>query len=520
MDKYIVEFSPEKKKAQITGSDTILDAAMSCGIYIQASCRGLGKCGKCRVAVTEGIVRTKEPVDEEGLYLACRTYPLSDLKVTVPESSKLPRHQIPDKVDEIKSEPLLGKTASMAVDLGTTSVAAYLVDPLSNKPVGTAIATNRQIIYGEDIISRIEYAKRNGTQKLKTEIAETINDLAADLARYREDVEIKNLYAAGNTTMTYLFLDKDPRIIRKNLDLDIFRTSYKVEAKALGLTIQGKVTTMPGISGYVGGDIVGDILSSGMNKASDVSMLIDVGTNGEIAIGNKDWLAACSTSAGPAFEGGSIGCGMRAAAGAIEKVMISDDGSADYATIGNEKPIGICGSGLIDLVAGLFLAGMVDHEGRFASGMKEYVVVPKEDSGTGKDITITESDIENIILTKAALYAGAVTLTKIGVPFNELRKIYIAGGFGYHLSYENTVAIGLLPDLPSDRYEYIGNGSLKGALLALTNEEKRKEAEKIAAKGTYVDLSSDKAFSLEYMDALFLPHKDTTRFPTVEKKIR
>lgn len=517
MDEYIIEFVPEGKKATIRGSDTILDAALSCGVYLRSPCMGLGRCGKCKVAVVEGIVRTKEPVNDEGLYVACRTNPLSDLKVMVPEASRLPRHQIPDNACEIMNQPLLGKEAAMAVDVGTTTVAAYLVDSLSNKPVGMATALNRQIMYGEDIISRIEYAKKNGTGKLKAEIVETINNLAADLSRYRDDLEIKGLYAAGNTTMTYLFLDKDPGIIRKNLDLEEFRTQYRVEAKALGLTIQGKVSTMPGISGYVGGDIVGDILFSGMNRSSEVSMLIDIGTNGEIVIGNKDWLAACSTSAGPAFEGGSIGCGIRASAGAIEKIMIEDDGSADYATIGNEKPTGICGSGLIDLVAGLFLSGILDHAGRFTSSSKEYVVVPKEESATEKDITITESDIENIILTKAALYAGAVTLTKIGVPFSELRKIYVAGNFGYHLEYENAVAIGLLPDLPKERYEYIGNGSLKGALLAMTNEEKRKEAEKIASKATYVDLSSDKGFGLEYMDALFLPHKDTTRFPSVDK---
>ncbi len=518
MDRYTVEFAPEGKKADISGSETILDAALSCGVYIRAPCRGLGKCGKCKVAVTKGIVRTKEPIDADGLYVACRTSPLSDLIVVVAEDSRLQKHQIPDKAGEIKNTPLMGKFASIAVDIGTTTVAAYLVDPVPNKPVGIATAINRQIIYGEDIISRIEYAKKNGTGKLKTGIVETINDLAAELSRHRDDLEIKGLYAAGNTTMTYLFLDKDPGIIRKNLDLEEFRNPYTVEAKALGLTIQGKATTMPGISGYVGGDIVGDILYSGMNKASEISMLIDIGTNGEIVIGNKDWLAACSTSAGPAFEGGNIGCGIRASLGAIEKVEIKDDCSIDYATIGNEKPTGICGSGLIDLVAGLFRSGIVDHAGRFSPDLNEFVVVPKEESATEKDIKITESDIENIILTKAALYAGAVTLTKIGVPFHELRKIHIAGNFGYHLDYENAVTIGLLPDLPEDRYEYIGNGSLKGAFLALTNEEKRKEAGRIASKATYVDLSSDAGFSREYMDALFLPHKDATRFPTADKK--
>jgi len=518
MDKYVIEFSPVGKKTVASGSDTILDAAMACGVYINASCRGLGKCARCKVTVISGIVRTKEAIDENSLYVACRTYPLSDLKILIPDAQVLPEHQSVDRVEEVKNKPLLGKDASIVVDIGTTSVAAYLVDTLSNKPVGLASAINRQILYGEDVVSRIEYAKKNGTAKLKTEIIETINDLIADLSRYRDPFSIKGLYAAGNTTMTYLFLDKDTDAIRKNLDLDEFRASYRADARALGLTIDGWVQTMPGISGYVGGDIVGDILTSGMNKGTEVSMLIDIGTNGEIVIGNKDWLATCSTSAGPAFEGGSVGCGIRAGIGAIERVGIKDD-VAHYSTVGNEKPIGICGSGLIDLVAALFLDGIIDHEGRFKKELKEYVVVPKEDSGSHKDIRITESDIENIILSKAALYAGAVTLTKIGIPFHELDKVYIAGDFGYHINCENAVIIGLLPDLPKEKYQFIGNGSLKGALMALTSEENRKEAEKIASKATYVDLSSNRSFSVEYMEALFLPHKDLRRFPSVDKKL-
>jgi len=280
----------------------------------------------------------------------------------------------------------------------------------------------------------------------------------------------------------------------------------------------GKVQTMPGISGYVGGDIVGDILTSGMNNSAGISMLIDIGTNGEIVLGNKDWLVTCSTSAGPAFEGGSVSCGIRAGIGAIERIEIKD-GVLHYATIGNEKPIGICGSGLIDLVAQLFIHGLLNHEGRFTGESREYTVVPKEESGTGGDIVLTESDVENIILSKAALYAGAASLTKIGIPFHELENIYIAGDFGYHLNMENAIAIGLLPDIPEKGYRFIGNGSLKGALLALTDEEKRKEADRIAAKATYIDLSTDKGFGKEYMDALFLPHKDQTRFPNVEKKM-
>lgn len=515
MEKYVIEFSPSGRKALASGSDTIMDAAMSCGVYINASCRGLGRCGKCKVTVIKGIVRTKEPVDENGLYVACRTYPLSDLKVFAPDTSTLPEHQSVDRVEEVRNKPLLRKDASLAVDIGTTTVAAYLVDTLSHRPVGMASAINRQVIYGEDIISRIEYAKKHGNAKLKAEIVETINDLATDLSRYRDDYNIRGVYAAGNTTMTYLFLDKDPRVIRKNLDLDEYRTPYRADARALGLAVDGMVQTMPGISGYVGGDIVGDILTSGMNGSVDVSMLIDIGTNGEIVLGNKDWLTVCSTSAGPAFEGGSVSCGIKAGIGAIEKVCIKE-GIAHYSTIGNEKPIGICGSGLIDLVAQLFLQGLLDHEGRFKGEKKEYTLVPKEDSGTGKDIAITENDIESILLSKAALYAGAVSLTKVGIPFHELERIYIAGDFGYHLDIENAITIGLLPDIPEERYQFIGNGSLKGALLALTSEEKKKEAEAIAAKATYVDLSGNKTFSAEYMDALYLPHKDMTRFPSVD----
>jgi uncharacterized 2Fe-2S/4Fe-4S cluster protein (DUF4445 family) len=294
-----------------------------------------------------------------------------------------------------------------------------------------------------------------------------------------------------------------------------------------------------------------------MNKKEELALLIDVGTNGEAVIGNKDWLASCSCSAGPAFEGGEVQHGMRAAVGAIEKITLTimPKGSemeikVFYRTIGDTKPKGLCGSGLIDLLAEMFINGIIDKGGnindlpstRIRDGVegKEFVVAwahetslgrdmiaQRRDDGEivmkeseGKDIIITEADIKNIIRTKAAVYAScSVLLKSMNYSFNDLDKIYIAGGFGNYIDLKKAILLGLFPDVPHEKYEFIGNGSLGGARLALLSKEMRDEAERVYRMMTYIELSVNNMFYNEFTSALFLPHTDMGLFPTVAKHL-
>ncbi len=281
---------------------------------------------------------------------------------------------------------------------------------------------------------------------------------------------------------------------------------------------------------YVGGDITAGILCTDLaTDTEDINLFIDIGTNGEIVLGNNSFLMACACSAGPAFEGGGIECGMRASTGAIEKVQVDPlTGVARYSTVGNVPPRGICGSGMIDLVAHLFLTGWIDPAGKFdrhrpcaaiqVEGRRAtYTIASAAESGTGQPILVTEIDIENILRTKASIYAAcALMLNQVGLRFEDLRHIYIAGGFGRFLDLENATVIGLVPDLPRDRFRYIGNSSLMGSYMVVVSQDYRQRQLDLARRMTYLELNSDPAYMEQYTGALFLPHTDPTRFPSVK----
>ncbi|ODS40263.1 MAG: hypothetical protein A7315_09145 [Candidatus Altiarchaeales archaeon WOR_SM1_79] len=544
---YKIKFLPEDKDCEIKGDDSILETAVKNGIHINASCQGKGICGKCKIILKEGAVEQRERALEfltkeelnKGYYIACLTYPKDDIEILIPPESRLSEHQMVEDIKFEKKEKVKN-FAGIAIDIGTTTVAAYLVDLQTGNIVDTASSFNKQMSYGEDVLSRIEYSKKeSGLEKLNTVVIETINKLIEKLI-IRENFEneaninrISKIAVSGNTTMTYLLTKRDPHVIQKNIQIDDFKRSYYLKAKKLGIR-SSRTTDLyitPGIGSYVGGDIIADIIACDMHNSDEVCLMIDVGTNGEIALGNREWLLVASTSAGPAFEGPSTKYGMRATAGAIDNVTIEGD-DVRYGVINNDKPRGICGSGLIHLISELFLNEIIDYKGKFiiknkriktgGNGIPEFVVVFGDETDIGGDIVITEKDIENVIMTKAAIYAGAATLTKVGVSLDEVRKVYIAGGFGYHMDIEKSIVLGLLPDLDVDKFEFIGNGSAKGSCLILTNNEKRKEAEEIAKKATYFDLSTDALgeFTEEYMSAMFIPHQDLDRFPSVEMKTR
>ncbi len=423
----------------------------------------------------------------------------------------------------------------LAVDIGTTTAEVSLVDLNSGEVLASAAEYNAQVARGEDVITRvIASAKDDGLRDLQRLVIETISDLAhavCSQANVSTD-DVITYIAAGNTVMTHLFLGVSPEHIRMSPYIPAAARFPWVSARELGLPGHpgARVATIPCPASWLGGDIVAGVVASGLPWSEKLTLFVDIGTNGEIVLGNKDWLVACSCSAGPAFEGGGILNGMRAASGAIEQVRIDPTTLEPVIlSIDNAKPLGICGSGLIDAVSELFMCGAIDRNGKLDADLDspwiregdyglEYVLVGSEESGTGDAIVLTETDIENLIRAKAAIYAGISVLAEsLDLSLDRVDEVIIAGGFGHYLDLERVMTIGMIPELPLERFSFIGNGSLLGACHAIRSREMLKRASKVAETVTYLELSVNAAFMESYISASFLPHTDTTLFPRSEQ---
>jgi uncharacterized 2Fe-2S/4Fe-4S cluster protein (DUF4445 family) len=423
----------------------------------------------------------------------------------------------------------------IALDLGTTTVVAHLVDITSSKTVATKAKYNSQITFGDDVISRIMYAATpERRQELSDVVVNDINDLIAALAmeaKIRLN-DVTMMVVSGNTTMIHLLFGLEAGNIRKEPYVPCACCPPTIRAAEVGIKInpRGLLTAMPSVASYVGGDVVSDVLVSGMMDSTDLSLLIDLGTNGELVLGNSDWLVCCSASAGPSFEGGGITCGMRATNGALERVELGEGGVVvDCSVVGGGKPLGICGSGLIDAVGELLRVGCIDRRGRYRSevcgsrlregekGDKEFVFFPGEETALGRDIVLTEADINNLIHSKGSIYmATECLLDHVNLKMTDIQHIYIAGGFGNYLKIDEGIRIGLLPDVEHSRFKYIGNGSVQGAKLVLLSQEAlRTVQEKIANAMTYMELSTNHRYMNEYSSCLFLPHTNIEKFPSV-----
>ncbi|MCE5295774.1 MAG: ASKHA domain-containing protein [Euryarchaeota archaeon] len=454
-----------------------------------------------------------------------------------------------------------GRNFGIALDIGTTTVVLALVDLRTGKVVAQASDYNKQIMCGEDVLARIAFAEDGGLERLRQLILESIDYLISQVVILSEVCrpdgrkvcreEVTAMAIAGNTTMVHLLMGLHPKQIRYDPYVSVTNVPPVYKAKELDIKIhpEAPIYFVPGRASYVGGDIVADVLSSGMHLSDKVSLLIDVGTNGEVVLGNRDWMVSCSCSAGPAFEGGEVASGMRAMTGAIEKISIDRDLNVTYRTIRDDRPRGICGSGLIDAVSEMFARGIIDKKGKIqiANGDrvrdtgdgKEFVIAfsketkeasvslaMKAKSGIwgaktvqGKEITITDGDILNIIRTKAALYAACdVLLESMEMRFDDVEKVYIAGGFGNYIDIEKAINIGLLPDIPRDRFTFLGNAALGGAFMTLLSSEKRAEALAVYEKMTYLELTTSNAFFDRFTSSLFLPHTDIERFPSVKSR--
>jgi uncharacterized 2Fe-2S/4Fe-4S cluster protein (DUF4445 family) len=435
------------------------------------------------------------------------------------------------RVLDLSSEVI--QPLGIAIDIGTTTVTVYIVDLISGEVLANAAEYNGQINFGEDVISRIVYAgKGNGLQQLSDAVRETIHELL-DRVLKRTALDLDRVYkvvVAGNTTMTHLFLGLPPASIRLTPYVPTANYPPSYRAHELGLKVNplAVVDVLPGVASYVGADITAGVLSSKLLEGDELTLFIDIGTNGETVLGTSDWMVSCACSAGPAFEGAGVLHGMRATKGAIEEVWVSStDFEPTYRVIGGGKPRGLCGSGLISLLAELFVTGVIDRSGTVKLDLEtprvrqgghgpEYVVAWGEETESGKDIVITKVDVENLMRTKAAIYAGFTVLaSKVGVDLDDIQRVLIGGAFGQYINVEKAIQIGLLPDLPWERFQFLGNTAVLGAYMGLLSSQAREQIGEIAGAMTYVELSADNTFFDAFTASLFLPHTEISRFPSV-----
>jgi len=446
---------------------------------------------------------------------------------------------LPRRCEVVRVLPAAGSPPplGLAVDVGTTTVVVHLVDLEAGRVLARTGTLNRQSRFGDDVITRIIHSAEvpGGGVQLREAVRETVNGLVEEaLAKsgYEAD-DVLCAVVAGNTTMQHLFLGLPADQIRLEPYVPVACRYPLVRGSQLGLKIHGDapVLMIPAVSSYIGGDIVAGLLASGMADRPELSLFVDIGTNGEMVFGNQEWLMACACSAGPCFEGGGISSGSRAVPGAIQDLRIDP---ASYApaisTIGGGPAAGICGSGLIGALSQLRLAGVIDRAGTFMPELNtdrvrqtddgpEFVLVPAPDTSHGRDIAISEVDVKNLLRAKGAIFAGARSLlAAFDTDFGLLDRIDVAGGFGSSLSIRDAVEIGMLPDVGEERYRFLGNTSVKGARLALLSRAALERAGELAGSITVLELSLGSKYMEEFVSALFLPHTDLSLFPSVTRQ--
>ncbi len=425
------------------------------------------------------------------------------------------------EIIEVEPGEGIKSNLGVAIDLGTTTVVGLLVDLNTGAIVGKASEINRQITYGEELLTRISFARdEDGLRKMQGIVIETINEVIWRLTTeaHVQSGGITDVTLGGNTVMNHLFAGMDPKYLEE-VNVAVSREPIVLRATELGLQVhpESYVYCLPNVSRFLGGDAIGDIIATDMFRSDEMGLMVDLGTNGEIVFGNRSWLFSSSCASGPAFEGEGVRHGMRAARGGIDHVEIDHATfKANFSVIGGGKAKGICGSGLIDVVAELFRVGLMDFVGTFVPGVShlvregkwglEYLLVPSEETEIGKDIVLTQADLDYVIDSKAAA-CGAVTvlMKKLKLGIGDIKHVYLAGAFGTYSDIANVTRLGLLPEFPNAQFHPIGNGSLAGAYLALVSMDKRREAREVAAKAVYVDLLMDTDFMDEYSKALYIP---------------
>jgi uncharacterized 2Fe-2S/4Fe-4S cluster protein (DUF4445 family) len=487
--------------------------------------------------------RIDAPILRTGLHILQKLSGLlasCDYKIT----TTIGRRGETTEVTEVESGDQTERCFAVAVDIGTTTVVAHIVDLTKASTIDTEAMYNSQINFGEDYIRRIIYGEENNAfDELQRRIVNDVNNLIGILAA-RQKIDLQDITAvvcAGNTAMVHFLLNLDATRIRREPYIASANFVPPVRAAKVGIQIseRGLLYCLPSVAAYVGGDIVAGVLTTRIYTRKGISLFADIGTNGEVVLGNRDWLVCASSSAGPAFEGSGIKHGMRAGAGAIEKLSILENGSIEFKTIGGSQPIGICGSGLLDTLAELFRAGIIDRTGRFNAnvarpswpclhGLEARATLSEGEDGLQfqlveggngqQEIVVTQPDIDNLVRSKAGVFAAIrVLMESTQTKTEDLEGVYLAGGFGNFLNVRHAVTIGMLPDVPLEKIHFVGNTSIAGAKTVLLSREALKAAEKIAQSMTYFDLMSHLGYMDEFIRACFLPHTDLSLFPSVQK---
>jgi uncharacterized 2Fe-2S/4Fe-4S cluster protein (DUF4445 family) len=514
---------PQGRTVYVLAGTKIIEAAAVAGIIIDTPCGGEGTCKKCKIKILSGQ-KTSEA-------LACQTMVYEDMVIEVPGSSLLTKLEqiavssdMPTVEFGVRQPCDKGKCCGVAVDVGTTTLAASLICLGEKTEVAVAGAMNPQISFGDDVVSRIKYASDGGLAELQRAVVNQINELIETLCRQGgvDKENICEVAVAGNTTMEHLVCGVNPEPLGSLPFEPVYRGGDQRSAAELKIAInpKGKVYIFPIVGGFVGGDTTAGMLAADILNQPSPLLFVDIGTNGEIVLVKDGKIMAASTAAGPAFEGAGISCGMRAMPGAIEKVKFSDDWV--YGVIGNVAPAGICGSGLIDITAELLNAGIVDSSGRMnpvrdqvsempdgrqgqpvSNGMNgpEFVIADK--------VKITQKDIRQIQLAVGAIRAGInIMLKKAGLKAGDLKKVLVAGGFGSFIRRNHAQRIGLLPsDIEHEKISFIGNSSLAGAKLSLMSVKARQKAKELAAQTKHITLSAESDFQNEFAEAMMFPLK-------------
>lgn len=542
-------------KVQAEQGKNILELMQEMNIAIDAPCSGNGTCGKCRIKIIGGDVdmkknpRLSEDDFNDGWRLACQCSVHSDAIIWVPAAASAFKNNIqtadistPEELaryeENIKNIFLSGvenkqseSGVGIAIDIGTTTCTAAMLDLQTGKVLAKASMGNGQIRYGADVINRIiQQSKEGGVEKLKKAILDEtlipiIESLIKESGKNKED--ISRFVIAGNTTMEHLLVGADAQSIRLEPYVPEFLERDGDTAKSIGLIGKddAKVIFAPNVGSYVGGDITAGVLDTLLWNGDEMCLFIDLGTNGELVFGNRDYMLTCACSAGPAFEGGDISCGMRATKGAIDSIKLEDETfEPTYTLISGDKPLGLCGSGLIAIISELFRTKAINAKGKFVGkssrirydeeiGSGEYIVATKDESASGMEITLNESDLDNFIRAKGAIFSAIQTMLKsLDMDIEVIDKVIIAGGIGSGIDMEKAISIGMLPKIDISKYSYIGNSSLTGACAMLLSDDATNKVFEIGRNMTYIELSTYPGYMDELLAACFIPHTDATLF--------
>lgn len=567
-----IVFQPDGKRESFPEKTTVLEAARVLGVDINSICGGTGACGKCIVQVISGKLPPSKAVEEKyigatglknGFRLGCLLRIIDDMVIKVPKESRTGTQRLQTEgldtfveldtmvssvVDGISTAILYdgeiirrlesrdARILGFAVDIGSTKLAGYLMDLSTGEMIAVSTAMNPQMPYGEDIISRIAVAIQSpeNQDRLHRSLVEGVKHLLHDACfeAGKSPEDVYDIVLVGNTVMQHFVLGTDTYPLSRNpfMPEDIGHRNLKPHV--LNLSPNGRVYVPPLIAGFIGADCVAATLATGIHKNDELSFLMDIGTNTEIVVGKRDHMVACSCASGPAFEGAHIKHGMRAATGAIEGVWVSPESREPrIKVIDDSMAVGICGSGLIDLLSEMLKTGIMDSSGRIIDrnsnprirkqdGVSEYVVAWRRDTGIDSDIVITQLDVRELQKGKAAIFSGSrMLMKKMGVSPRDFKNIYMAGAFGTYINRESALNIGMIPEFSLQDIEQVGNAAGTGARMTLLSRKARREAQGIREKTDYIELATSKGYNKEYIDALMFPHRDLSLFPDTVRKL-